>query len=80
VLSFTDLSTANFSIPKQYNAEVMIRAFIKYPISIMESFLNESKPGLEIIKFVTLDAATVPSFHKDSLKYSTMSWISSLMN
>lgn len=83
IISFTDLSTPNFSIPKQYNAEVMIRSFIKFEL-IQEwfSFLDESKTSLEAIKFVCLDAATVwiHSSKYSSLRYSITSSINSSTN
>ncbi|CAD8108527.1 unnamed protein product [Paramecium sonneborni] len=59
-ISFTEQNSPNFSIPKQFHAEVLIRA-------ILQS-INDDEITFEQIKFVSLDQITLKYFAYELMK------------
>ncbi|CAD8213723.1 unnamed protein product [Paramecium octaurelia] len=59
-ISFTEQNTPNFQIPKQFHAEVLIRAIL--------SAIQEGDVEFELIKFVSLDQLTLKYFAYELMK------------
>ncbi|CAD8115782.1 unnamed protein product [Paramecium primaurelia] len=59
-ISFTEQNTPNFQIPKQFHAEVLIRAIL--------SAIQEEEVEFELIKFVSLDQLTLKYFAYELMK------------